>query len=59
MSRRTSVKITDKGKRQMEKTNEIVASGPDDDPPMSVVNDAAHLVQSEKTSETFTASIRP
>ena len=49
MSRRTSLKITDERERQLEKASEIVASGPDDDPPMSVVIDAAlaHLIQSE------------
>lgn len=50
MTRRTSLKITDERERQLEKASEIVASGPDDDPPMSVVIDAAlaHLIQSEE-----------
>ena len=50
MSRRTSLKITDERERQLEKASEIVASSPDDDPPMSVVIDAAlaHLNQSEE-----------
>jgi len=50
MSRRTSLKITDERERQLEKASKIVASGPDDDPPMSVVIDAAlaHLIQSEE-----------
>jgi len=50
MSRRTSLKLTDDRERQFEKASEIVASGPDDDPPMSVVIDAAlaHLIQSEE-----------
>ena len=50
MSRRTSLKITDERERQLEKASEIVASGPDDDPPMSVVIDAAlaHLIQPEQ-----------
>ncbi|GAA0555848.1 hypothetical protein ABNG02_13355 [Halorubrum ejinorense] len=49
MSRRTSLKLTDKRERQFEKASKIVASGPNDDPPMSVVIDAAlaHLIQSE------------
>lgn len=49
MSRRTSLKITDKRERRLEKASEIVANGPDDDPPMSVIIDAAlaHLIQSE------------
>ena len=50
MSRRTSLKLTDERERQLEKASEIVASGPDDDPPMSVVIDAAlaHLVESKE-----------
>ncbi|WP_394351863.1 DUF7386 family protein [Halorubrum distributum] len=50
MSRRTSLKLTDERERQLEKATEIVANGPDDDPPMSVVIDAAltHLIQSEE-----------
>ena len=50
MSRRTSLKITDERERQLEKASEIVATGPDDDPPMSVVIDAvlAHLIQSKE-----------
>jgi len=50
MSRRTSLKITDERERQIEKASEIVASGPDNDPPVSVVIDAAlaHLIQLEK-----------
>ena len=50
MTRRTSLKITDERERQLERATEIVASGPDDDPPMSVVIDAAlaHLVESEE-----------
>ncbi|MBP1921835.1 hypothetical protein J2751_000832 [Halorubrum alkaliphilum] len=50
MTRRTSLKITDERERRLERATEIVASGPDDDPPMSVVIDAAlaHLVESEE-----------
>ena len=50
MSRRTSLKLTDDRERQLERASEIVASGPDDDPPMSVIIDAAlaHLIQSEE-----------
>ncbi|WP_439330891.1 DUF7386 family protein [Halorubrum ezzemoulense] len=49
MSRRTSLKITDNCERQLERASEIVASDPDDDPPVNVVIDAAlaHLIQSE------------
>jgi hypothetical protein len=50
MTRRTSLKITDERERQLEKASQIVASGPADDQPMSVVIDAAlaHLIQSDK-----------
>ncbi|OYR69020.1 DUF7386 family protein [Halorubrum ezzemoulense] len=50
MTRRTSLKITDERERQLEEASEIVASSPGDDPPMSVVIDAAlaHLIQSKK-----------
>ena len=54
MTRRTSLKITDERERQLERATEIVASGPDDDPPMSVVIDAAlaHLVESDENIRT-------
>ena len=54
MGRRTSLKITDERERQLERATEIVASDPDDDPPMSVVTDAAlaHLVESEENIRT-------
>mgnify|MGYP006292056787 FL=1 len=61
MSRRTSLKLTDERERQLEKASEIVASGPDDDPPMSVVIDAAlaHLIQSEKNVREARAELDP
>ena len=54
MTRRTSLKVTDERERQLERATKIVASGPDDDPPMSVVIDAAlaHLVESEENIRT-------
>ncbi|ACM56953.1 DUF7386 family protein [Halorubrum lacusprofundi] len=50
MSRRISLKLTDDREHQIEKASEIVSSGPEDDPPMSVVIDVAlaHLIQSEE-----------
>jgi hypothetical protein len=50
MSRRTSLKLSDERERRLEKASEIVASSPDDDPPMSIVIDAAlaHLIESEE-----------
>lgn len=51
MSRRTSLKLTDERERQLKKATEIVASGPDDGPPTSIIIDAvlAHLIESEKS----------
>ncbi|WP_193308537.1 hypothetical protein [Halorubrum halophilum] len=61
MSRRTSLKITDERERQLEKASEIVANGPKDDPPMSVVIDAAlaHLIQSKENIQNARAELRP
>ena len=61
MSRRTSLKLTDERERQLEKASEIVASGPDDDPPMSVVIDAAltHLIESEENLRTAREELDP
>ena len=61
MSRRTSLKITDERERRLEKASEIVANGPDDDPPMSVVIDAAltHLIESEENLRTAREEIDP
>ncbi|MFP8957159.1 hypothetical protein ACLI4Y_10545 [Natrialbaceae archaeon A-CW3] len=50
MTRRTSLKLTDERERQLERARELIASDPHDDPPMSVVIDAAlqHLLESEQ-----------
>ena len=61
MTRRTSLKITDERERQLERATEIVASGPDDDPPMSVVIDAAlaHLIESEENIQDARSKYEP
>ncbi|WP_121822940.1 DUF7386 family protein [Halostella salina] len=61
MTRRTSLKITDERERLLEEASEIVASGPDDDPPMSDVLDAAltHLVQSEENIQAARGEVSP
>ncbi|WP_317988505.1 DUF7386 family protein [Haloprofundus salinisoli] len=53
MTKRTSLKLTDDRQLLLEQASEIVASDPSDDPPMSVVIDAAltHLVQSHENLE--------
>jgi len=61
MTRRTSLKITDERERFLEEASEIVAGGPDDDPAMSDVLDAAltHLVQSEANIQAGRGGVRP
>ncbi|WP_142858110.1 DUF7386 family protein [Salinigranum halophilum] len=53
MTKRTSLKLTDDRQLLLDRATEIVAEGPDDDPPMSVVLDAAltHLVESRENLE--------
>lgn len=50
---RTSLKLTDERKILFDKASEIVADGPDDDPPRSDVIDAAltHLIESQENLE--------
>ncbi|WP_425499534.1 DUF7386 family protein [Haloferax larsenii] len=53
MTKRTSLKLTDERQLLLDRATEIVANGLDDDPPMSVVLDAAltHLVESKENLE--------
>lgn len=50
LTRRISLKLTDKCERQIKRTSKVVANAPDDDLPVSVVIDAApaHLVEIEE-----------
>ncbi|NHN46965.1 hypothetical protein G9464_05055 [Halostella sp. JP-L12] len=61
MTRRTSLKITGERQRRLDHVREIVASGPDDDPPMSDVLDAAleHLIQSEENFQAARDELDP
>jgi hypothetical protein len=61
MSRRTTLNIDDERERLLERASEIVAAGPDDDPPMSVVLDAAltHLVESKANIEDARGEVDP
>ena len=49
MTDRTTLRLSDERKLKLDRASEIVAGGPDDDPPMSDVIDAAltHLIESE------------
>ena len=53
MTKRTSLKLTDDRQLLLDRATEIVADGPEDNPPMSVVLDAAltHLVESRENLE--------
>jgi hypothetical protein len=48
MDCRTSLKLSDERERQVVRASEIVASDPDDDPPMSTVIDAALVYPIER-----------
>lgn len=50
MTKRTSLKLTDERQRNLEKASSLIAADEYDDPPMSVVIDAAltHLLESEE-----------
>ncbi|QCS44094.1 hypothetical protein [Natrinema versiforme] len=50
MTKRTSLKLTDERQRKLDRASAIVAKDEYDDPPMSVVIDAAltHLLESEE-----------
>jgi len=50
MTRRTSLKLIDERERQLERARELIAADQHDDPPMSVVIDAAlqHLLESKQ-----------
>ncbi|RQG94080.1 DUF7386 family protein [Natrarchaeobius chitinivorans] len=61
MSRRTSLKLTDERERLLEQASEIVAADEYDDPPMSVVIDAAltHLVESKENIDDARGDVDP
>jgi hypothetical protein len=49
MADRTTLRLSDERKHKLDQAKEIIAGGPDDNPPMSDVIDAAltHLIESE------------
>ncbi|WP_074792777.1 DUF7386 family protein [Haloferax larsenii] len=61
MTSRTSLKLTDERKRLFEKASEIVAADETDDPPRSVVLDAAltHLIESKENIEKARGDVDP
>ena len=50
MTDRTTLRLSDERKHKLDRASEIIAGGPDDDPPRSEVIDAAltHLIESEE-----------
>jgi len=61
MTKRTSLKLTDERQRKLDRASEIVADGPHDDPPMSVVIDAAlmNLIEHEQNLDDARKEIDP
>jgi len=61
MAKRTSLKLTGERQRLLDQATEIVAADETDDPPMSVVFDAAltHLVQSRQNIDDARGELDP
>ena len=61
MAKRTSLKLTGDRQRLLDQATEIVAADETDDPPMSVVIDAAltHLIQSRQNIDDARGEIEP
>ncbi len=61
MTKRTSLKLTDERQRKLEQASAIVAVDEYDDPPMSVVIDAAltHLLESEQNIQDARGKVDP
>ena len=61
MTKRTSLKLTDERQRLLDQATEIVAADEHDDPPMSVVIDAAltHLIQSRQNLDDARGELDP
>jgi len=60
-SKRTTIRLSDERQLLLDRASEIVASGPDDDPPTSDVIDAAltHLVESESNLQELRKKLDP
>ena len=61
MAKRTSLKLTGERQRLLDQATEIVAADETDDPPMSVVIDAAltHLIQSRQNIDDARGELDP
>ena len=60
-SKRTTIRLSDERQLLLDRASEIVASGPDDDPPTSNVIDAAliHLIESKENFQSIRSEIDP
>ena len=58
---RTTLRLSDERKRRLDRSAEIVADGPSDDPPRSVVIDAAlqHLIESRENIQEARDEVDP
>jgi len=61
MTKRTSLKLTDERQRKLDRASEIVADGSHDEPPMSVVIDAAltNLIEHEENLDNARKEVNP
>lgn len=61
MTKRTSLKLTDERQRKLDRAAEIVAADEHDDPPMSVVIDAAleNLIEHERNLDDARGDVDP
>lgn len=60
-TKRTTIRLTDERQRLLEQAKDIVAAGQFDDPPNSVVIDAAltHLIESQENFESVRTELDP
>lgn len=60
-TKRTTIRLSDERQLLLEKAKEIVAKGPNDDPPTSDVIDAAltHLIESKDNLESVREELDP
>ncbi|WP_090622091.1 DUF7386 family protein [Natrinema salaciae] len=61
MAKRTSLKLTDERQRKLDRASAIIAEDEYDDPPMSVVIDAAltHLLESKENLDSARNEFNP
>jgi len=60
-SKRTTIRLSDERQLLLDRALEIIASGPDDDPPISDVIDAAltHLIESNNNMQDARSAVDP